>query len=166
MIGPAVDDELPPLARTVTREDVRAYAEASGDRNPLHLDDTVARAAGFDGVIAHGMFTMGHMAACVTRWAGPGAVVERLSAQFRAPVAIGEGIVAGGRVTAVEEVPGGEVEGEVGAGEVRGPWLRVTVAAWVTGGGRGSGRAGGGPDAPEATWPIRKGEVVVRIPAA
>ncbi|GIU97303.1 MAG: hypothetical protein KatS3mg013_1106 [Actinomycetota bacterium] len=94
--------ELPTLTRRITREDVRAYAEASGDRNPLHLDDDVARAAGFDGVIAHGMLTMGHLSACVLGWAGPGARVERISAQFRAPVPVGRSVVAGGRVRAVE----------------------------------------------------------------
>ena len=103
MSGPIeVGKELPELRRVVTREDVRAYAEAGGDRNPLHVDDEVARSAGFDGVIAHGMFTMGHMAACVELWAGQGSFVERVSAQFRAPVAMGDELVAGGRVRAVD----------------------------------------------------------------
>lgn len=95
-------DELPPLARVVTREDVRAYADAGGDRNPLHDDDDVARAAGFPGIIAHGMFTMGHLVACVTTWVGDPANVSRLSAQFRSPVFMGETIVAGGRVRALD----------------------------------------------------------------
>ena len=95
--------ELPPLARTVTRDDVRAYAEASGDRNPLHLDDDAARAAAFDGVIAHGMFTMGHLATAVASWAGPEAFVRRIRVQFRSPVSMGETIVARARVRAVDE---------------------------------------------------------------
>ena len=95
-------EELPAESRVVTREDVRAYAEASGDRNPLHLDDAAARAAGFDGVIAHGMFTMGHLASAVTAWAGEGAFVRRMRVQFRAPVAMGERIVARGRVRSVD----------------------------------------------------------------
>ena len=45
-----MDDELPELRRVVTREDVKAYADASGDRNPLHQRDEVARAAGFENV--------------------------------------------------------------------------------------------------------------------
>ncbi len=83
----------------MTPEDVKAYADAGGDQNPLHQDDAFARSVGFDGIIAHGMFTMGHMAACVTAWAGgdPAAILE-VSAQFRAPVFMGEEIVAGGRV--------------------------------------------------------------------
>jgi acyl dehydratase len=94
--------ELPPLARTVTRDDVRAYAEASGDRNPLHLDDDAARAAGFDGVIAHGMFTMGHLATAVASWAGPEAFVRRIRVQFRSPVSMGETIVARATVRSVD----------------------------------------------------------------
>ena len=97
-----VGSELPPLARVVTAEDVKAYAEAGGDRNPLHLDDAVARAAGFPGIIAHGMFTMGHLAAFIARWAGGPERVRRLTSQFRAPVFMGEEIVAGGRVRSVD----------------------------------------------------------------
>ncbi len=97
-----VGDELPTLARVVTREDVRAYADAGGDQNPLHQDDEVARAVGFPGIIAHGMFTMGHLASCVTGWAGEPDRVVRLSAQFRAPVFMGEEIIAGGRVRSVD----------------------------------------------------------------
>jgi acyl dehydratase len=98
-----VGDALPALARRVTREDVRAYADASGDQNPLHQDDDVARTVGFSGIIAHGMFTMGHLGACVAAWAGDPANVVRLSAQFRAPVFMGEEIVAGGRVRSLDE---------------------------------------------------------------
>jgi len=95
-------DELPPLTRVITREDVRAYAEAGGDRNPLHLDDDVARKAGFDGVIAHGMFTMGHLSACLTRWLGDVSPIRAMRVPFRAPVSPGDTIVAGGRVRTVE----------------------------------------------------------------
>ena len=91
-------EELPVCARVVMREDVRAYANAGGDQNPLHQNDEVAKRAGFDGIIAHGMFTMGHLGACVAGWAGDPVRITRLSAQFRAPVFIGETIAAGGRV--------------------------------------------------------------------
>jgi acyl dehydratase len=95
-------DDVPGLARVVTREDVRAYAEASGDPNPLHQDDAVARSVGFPGIIAHGMFTMGHLAACVASWAGDPGNVIRLSVQFRAPVFMDEEIVAAGRVRSLD----------------------------------------------------------------
>ncbi|MEX0984324.1 MAG: MaoC/PaaZ C-terminal domain-containing protein [Actinomycetota bacterium] len=98
----AVGEDLPSLVRVVTREDVKAYADAGGDQNALHQDDAVAREAGFPGVIAHGMLTMGHMAACVVSWCGDPASITGLSAQFRAPVLVGETIVAGGRVSEVD----------------------------------------------------------------
>jgi acyl dehydratase len=128
-------DELPELRRTVTAEDVAAYAEASGDRNPLHRDDDVARAAGFPGVIAHGMFTMGHMAACVVAWAGDPAAIVRLSAQFRAPVFLGEEIVAGGRIREIDYVESS-----------------VVLETWVT-----VERDG------RTEWPVKKGEATVRL---
>ncbi|MDP9119749.1 MAG: MaoC family dehydratase N-terminal domain-containing protein [Actinomycetota bacterium] len=97
-----VRSDIPSLSRVVTREDVKAYADAGGDHNPLHRDETVARAAGFPGIVAHGMFTMGHLAAFVSRWAGGPERIRRLTAQFRAPVYMGEEIVAAGRVKAVD----------------------------------------------------------------
>jgi acyl dehydratase len=97
-----VGDELPTLERVVTREDVKEYADASGDDNPLHQDDDVAKAAGFPGVIAHGMFTMSHLATCIVRWTGDVSALAKLRVQFRAPVLAGERIVAGGKVLDVQ----------------------------------------------------------------
>ena len=131
-----IGQPLPSLPRVVTREDVRAYADAGSDRNPLHQDDDVARAVGFPGIIAHGMFTMGHLAACVTGWVGDPASVVRMSAQFRAPVFMGEEIVAGGRVTGIEVAT-----------------RTATAELWVT-----LERAG------VVEYPIRKGEATVRFP--
>jgi acyl dehydratase len=98
-----VGADLPPLARTVARADVKAYADASGDQNPLHQDDEFARSVGFPGVIAHGMFTMGHLTSSVARWVGPGASIRRMRAQFRSAVLLGDTIVAGGLVRAIDE---------------------------------------------------------------
>ena len=98
-----VGEELPERARVVTAADVRAYADAGGDQNPLHQDDAFARGVGFPGIVAHGMFTMGHMAACLMGWTGRAGALEHLSAQFRAPVFVGEEIVAGGTVTGVDQ---------------------------------------------------------------
>jgi acyl dehydratase len=131
----AVGEELQPLRRVVERDDVRIYAEVGGDRNPLHQDDEVGRAAGFPGIIAHGMFTMGHMAACIVTWAGGPASIVSLSAQFRSPVFPGEEIVAGGRIRALD------------------PTARtVVVEAWVT-----VDRDG------KTEWAVRKGEAILRL---
>jgi acyl dehydratase len=130
---PELGQELPELARVVTAEDVKAYGDVSGDHNPLHQDDAFARGVGFPGIIAHGMFTMGHMAAAVTAFAGDADRVVRISAQFRAPVFMGETIVAGGRVVAID---GDE----------------ATLETWVR-----TERDG------ETVWPIRKGQAVIRL---
>lgn len=98
----AVGDEIPSLSRVVAREDVKRYADASGDQNPLHQNDDFARAVGFPGIIAHGMYTMGHLARCLTEWLGDPGDLKRLKVQFRAPVFMDETIVAGGRVRALD----------------------------------------------------------------
>jgi acyl dehydratase len=130
---PDVGQELPELARVVTAADVKAYADAGGDQNPLHQDDAFARSVGFPGIIAHGMFTMGHMAAAVTAFAGGSEAVVKISAQFRAPVFMGEEIVAGGRVVAVDDTT-------------------ATLETWVR------VRRDG-----EMVWPIKKGQAVIRL---
>jgi acyl dehydratase len=52
----------------ITREQLAAYADASGDHNPIHLSDDAARMAGLDGVIAHGMLSMGFLGQYVSGW--------------------------------------------------------------------------------------------------
>jgi acyl dehydratase len=96
-------EEISSLSRVVRREDVKAYADASGDQNPLHQDDTFARSVGFPGIIAHGMFSMAHLAKTITDWVGDPGALKRLKVQFRAVVFMGETLVAGGRVEALDE---------------------------------------------------------------
>ena len=131
----SVASDLPAVSRVVTPEAVRAYADAGGDQNPLHQDEAVARAAGFPGIIAHGMFTMGHLAASISRWAGGPERIRRLTAQFRAPVFMGEEVLAGGRVTAVDEEQG-----------------IATIECWVR-----LERDG------RTEWPIKRGEAEVLL---
>jgi acyl dehydratase len=64
------------------------YAGASGDFNPIHYNERVAREVGLPGVIAHGMATMGLAATAVADWAGdPGAVVD-YGVRFTRPVEV------------------------------------------------------------------------------
>jgi acyl dehydratase len=94
------------VTRVITREDIATYAQASGDTNPLHLDDDFARGAGFDGVIAHGMLTFGHLASALVGWSGGPEKVLSLSGQFRSPVRPGDTIVAHGLVRSIEPAEG------------------------------------------------------------
>jgi acyl dehydratase len=94
--------EIPLHKKVVKREDVKSYADASGDQNPLHQDDAFAQAVGFPGIIAHGMFTMAHLTTGLTRWLGDPAALEAIKVQFRAVVFMDETIEAGGRVAQLD----------------------------------------------------------------
>lgn len=59
---------------TVTRSHFVRYAGASGDFNPIHHDDDLARAAGFPSVFAPGMLMAGALATYLTNWFGPGSL--------------------------------------------------------------------------------------------
>jgi acyl dehydratase len=86
----------------ILRKQIKMYADASGDQNPLHQDDDFARAVGFPGIIAHGMLTMGELSHCLTDWLGDPAALVRLKVQFRAPVFVDDVIVAEGRVKSLD----------------------------------------------------------------
>lgn len=83
-------DALPPQAYRVTRADLLRYAEASGDHNPIHSDEAVARSVGLPGVIAHGMYTMALAARAVACWTD-GAEVVQFGGRFTHPVLVPEG---------------------------------------------------------------------------
>jgi acyl dehydratase len=78
------------LTVTFTKEQIAAYAEASGDHNPIHLDDDFARNVGLPGVIAHGMLQMGLMATVAADAAGGGTRLRRLSCRFAGMVVPGD----------------------------------------------------------------------------
>jgi len=78
---------LPAQTYTITRADLVAYAHASGDQNPIHQDEQVARSVGLPGVIAHGMYTMALAARAVATWF-PGAEVVSLGCKFTNPVVV------------------------------------------------------------------------------
>lgn len=89
---------LPSLTKHVTVEQIRQYAEASGDRNPIHLDDTFARSAGLPGVIAHGMLTMAFANQMITDWLGDRSLLKRLQGRFAGMVLPGDEVTCSGSV--------------------------------------------------------------------
>ncbi len=90
---------LPERRVTFTREQITEYAEASGDRNPIHLDDDFARSVGLPGVIAHGMLQMGLLANLAVELAGGDpARLRRLSVRFAGMVEPGDEVVFGGEL--------------------------------------------------------------------
>ena len=84
----AEGDELPPLRVRLTRAELIRYAGASGDFNPIHWNERVAREVGLPDVIAHGMLTMGLATRLVTTWAGDPAAVVECGVRFTRPIPV------------------------------------------------------------------------------
>lgn len=74
---------------TFDRDQIAAYAQASGDHNPIHLDDDFARSVGLPGVIAHGLLQMGILAVVAAEAAG-GRPLRRLTCRFAGVVVPGD----------------------------------------------------------------------------
>lgn len=79
--------ELAPHTFIINRKKLVIYAEASGDRNPIHLNEEIAKSVGLENVIAHGMYTMGLAGQYVSAIAGS-ANVREFSARFTKPVVV------------------------------------------------------------------------------
>ena len=90
---------------TVTRADLVAYADASGDHNPIHQDEDFARSVGLPAVIAHGMWTLGAAGSVVSEWAGGADRVVEFGTRFTKPVVVpvtGADVVIRGTVKSVD----------------------------------------------------------------
>ena len=94
-----VGDSLPPLIKgPLTREWIKKYADASGDHNPIHIDDKFATSFGLPSVIAHGMLDMAFVAQHVTDWAGLNGDLKRIRVRFVANVKPGDTVTCKGKV--------------------------------------------------------------------
>jgi acyl dehydratase len=101
----SVGDVVGPVTVPVTRGTLVAYANASGDQNPIHQDEAFARSVGLPDVIAHGMWTMGASATVITDWAGDAGRVVEFGTRFTKPVVVpvgGNELVVQGVVKAVD----------------------------------------------------------------
>jgi 3-hydroxybutyryl-CoA dehydratase len=92
------------LATTVKESDIAAFAEVSGDKNPVHLDASYAATTMFKERIAHGMLSAAYISAVFgMKLPGPGSVYISQSLAFKAPVKIGDTVTT--TVKLVELVP-------------------------------------------------------------
>jgi 3-hydroxybutyryl-CoA dehydratase len=83
------------MSKVVSDDDVRTFAEISGDRNPVHLDDEYAAGSMFGKRIAHGTLTGALISAVLGMlMPGPGTIYLSQTYSFKAPVYIGEEITA------------------------------------------------------------------------
>jgi len=90
---------LPEFVRDVTQGDIRRYAEASGDYNPIHIDEAFAATTPLKGTIAHGMLVLAYLSEMLVRafgkaWDSTG----HLSVRFRSPARPGDRLTVSGRV--------------------------------------------------------------------
>jgi acyl dehydratase len=83
-VGTVLEEKVFYLDRAM----LKAYADASGDQNPIHQNEEFALSVGLPNVIAHGMLTMALVGKYVTDWAGGAASVKEYSARFIKPVIV------------------------------------------------------------------------------
>ena len=103
ILSTAIGQQLISLVEpAITLEQLRRYAEASGDYNPIHLDEQAAQQVGLDSVIAHGMLSMAFLGQFVNRQIAeiPGARMEHLKVRFLNMVRLGDSLTCQGVVKA------------------------------------------------------------------
>lgn len=82
------------MSKTVTEADIVAFANVSGDKNPVHLDAAYAATTMFKERIAHGMLSAAYISAVFgMQLPGPGSIYISQSLGFKAPVKIGDTVV-------------------------------------------------------------------------
>jgi acyl dehydratase len=84
----AVGDVVAEKTYSLSRDTLVRYAGASGDFNPIHYRDDVAKSVGLDGVLAHGMLTMGVAVQPVVDWLGATGRVLDYQVRFTRPVPV------------------------------------------------------------------------------
>ncbi len=119
----AVGDSIGPVTVAVTREALVAYANASGDQNPIHQDEAFAKSVGLPDVIAHGMWTMGAVASVVSDWVGDAGRVVDYGTRFTQMLVVprgGAALSVSGVVKSVDaETRRATLEMSATGGEVR-----------------------------------------------
>ena len=98
-----VGDQIPGLTVTPDRYVTVRYAGASGDFNPIHVDDEFARSVGLPGRILHGLYTMAQVARALTDAGGGPHSLQRLDVTFRGMALPEREITVTGTVTQVSD---------------------------------------------------------------
>ena len=104
-------EELVSIKKTVNKAQVLAYAEASGDYNPIHIDEEFAAGTPFGRTIAHGMLILSFIAEMMTadfgeQWLKTGG----LKVRFKAPVFVGDTVYTFGSLDRIEAAAGSDVQ--------------------------------------------------------
>lgn len=100
-------DALPELVREVTQLGIRRYADASGDFNPIHIDEQFAAATPLGGTIAHGMLVLAYMSEMMSSAFGVAWDREgHMSVRFKSPARPGDTLTVTGTVESAENEDG------------------------------------------------------------
>jgi len=96
-------DSLPSVVKHITQREINLYAEASGDFNPIHIDESFAAQTPLGGTIAHGMLILAYVSEVMTQafgksWLSGG----RLSVRFKAPARPKDTITTSGKIDSIE----------------------------------------------------------------
>lgn len=97
-------ETLPPVIKPITQEKINSYAEASGDFNPIHVDEAFAAQTPLGGTIAHGMLILAYVSEMMTQsfgqnWGSTG----KLSIRFKAPARPGDTVTVTGKIDSIED---------------------------------------------------------------
>lgn len=101
-------DEIPSLEKgPITRDGIAAYGKASGDRNPIHMNEEFAKKVGLPSVIQHGLRTMSFTTQMMTEWLEDDSNLKRIGVKFVNVVVPGDVITSKGKIVKKYE-EGGE----------------------------------------------------------
>ena len=93
-------DALPAIEKTITHDQIRRYSHASGDFNPVHLDEEFAAQSSFGRIVAHGMMTLAFLSEMLTeRFGADWLATGSLKVRFKRPAYPGDTLRTWGRVT-------------------------------------------------------------------
>jgi 3-hydroxybutyryl-CoA dehydratase len=100
-------DSLPTIVKQITQQKINLYAEASGDYNPIHIDEAFAAKTPLGGTIAHGMLILAYASEMMTRafaqdWLEGG----KLSIRFKAAARPQDTITTSGKIDSIEDKDG------------------------------------------------------------
>lgn len=127
-------DAVTPLKKgPITREEIKAYGFASGDTNPIHMDEKAGVMAGLGGVIQHGLRSMAFISQMLTDWAGAPERLKRIDVQFRAMVRPGDTVTSTGKIAKRYEANGQKLVDVDLLQEARTPVGKGSGSPWPSG---------------------------------
>ena len=98
---------LNPVIKHITQEKINLYAEASGDFNPIHVDESFAAKTPFGGTIAHGMLNLAYVSEMMALAFGQSWLSEgKLSARFKQSARPGDTVTINGKIDSIEQKNG------------------------------------------------------------